>query len=388
MKPKQAACLTVLSLFLSCPAYSAEPTKRSAVEPLLVRVLVAEGQKNTRLSTKGNYQVRILPGLQVVKKGRQLNATAVVTPRGVRLGSDEWTGAGILVETVAEKDLWLNQSQFRGTLSILKDTSGGLFVVNRLPIEAYLYGVLHHEVAPWWPMEALEAQAIAARTYAIYQRKVSKNAQYDLKSNTSSQVYGGSSTERYRTKKAVDNTAGQILTHQGKVFPAYFHATCAGETAGAQEIWKIDLPPISGGVKCRFCVLSPHFHWQARVPLSELEQTMTANGRGVGQILKIEAVSQTPSHRVGSVRITGNLREETIAAKDLRIWIGGNRLKSTTFTVFVQDDAAEFRGKGWGHGVGLCQWGTFGQSLLGHKHEDILSFYYPGSAISKISELS
>lgn len=384
---KQVLLLPLVFVFFLSSAH-ADPAKRSGPEPLMMRVLVAEGQKSFRLSVKGEYELRVLPGLQVVKKGRQLSAEVAVTPRGVRMGSEEWYGAGVLLETAGEKDLWLNQSQFRGTLSIMKDASGGLFAVNRLPMESYLYGVLHHEVAPWWPMEALEAQAIAARTYAYYQRKVSRGAAYDLKSSTSSQVYGGSTTERYRTKKAVDLTAGQILVYDGKVFPAYFHATCAGTTAGASEIWKIDLPPIAGGVKCNFCILSPHYHWQARVPLSEIEQTMNSNGRGVGQILKVEAVSQTPSHRVGSVRITGTLREETIAAKDLRIWIGGNRLKSTMFTVSVQDDAAEFHGKGWGHGVGLCQWGTFGQAVLGHKHQQILSFYYPGSAISKISELS
>jgi stage II sporulation protein D len=96
-------------------------------------------------------------------------------------------------------------------------------------------------------MEALKAQAIAARTYAFNQMQESKASAYDVKNTTSSQVYGGSMSERYRTKLAINQTAGKILKFEGKVFPAYFHATCGGYQAGAQELWKINLTPIAGG---------------------------------------------------------------------------------------------------------------------------------------------
>ena len=108
---------------------------------------------------------------------------------------------------------------------------------------------------------------------------------------------------------------------------------------------------------------------------------MSKYGRPAGQILKIEVISLTPSDRVGSLRITGASQEVVVAAKDFRVWVGGDRLRSTRFTVTVSDDMAEFRGKGWGHGVGLCQWGAFGQALLGHSYEKIIEFYYPGSKI-------
>jgi stage II sporulation protein D len=288
-----------------------------------------------------------------------------------------------VVEPNQDRDLYLDDRRFRGIVTVYKQPNGLMYAVNRLDIEGYLYGVLHHEVAPWWPMEALKAQAVAARTYATYQVSVSKSGPYDLKSSTSSQVYGGSTAERYRTKKAVDRTAGQILIYQGAVFPAFFHATCAGTTAGAQELWKIDLPPISGGSKCSYCRISPHFYWQAKVPLSAIEAKLKENNRSIGQILKIEVVSQTPSGRVGSLKITGTLQEAVIAAKDFRIWVGGDLMKSTDFTVEIKEDVAEFRGKGWGHGVGLCQWGSLGQALIGKSYKDILQFYYPGAEIKK-----
>jgi stage II sporulation protein D len=365
--------VTSFLLLLSFPA-KAELQK--------VRVLIAENQKTIRLTVKDKYVIRALPSLQVVKKGRGLTEMEVVgTPTGFRLGKDSWAGKGFQIEPMTQRDLFLNRSRFRGVIRILKNPKGMLYAINELDVEGYLYGVLPHEVAPWWPMEALKSQAVAARTYALYQVSVSKPLEYDLKSNTSSQVYGGSTTERQRTKRAVDLTKGQTLTYQGKIFPAYFHATCAGITAGAAELWKIDIPPLAGKVECGFCRISPHWHWKAKIPLAEIEEKMQKNSRPVGRILKIEMISQTPSHRAGSLKITGTAGQTVMAAKDFRIWLGGDRIRSLRFTVQVREDAAEFDGKGWGHGVGLCQWGALGQSLLGHDYQKILSFYYPKSEI-------
>lgn len=359
-----------------CRAQESRPPSRE------VRVLVAEDQKDLRVTVKGAYVIKLLPSLQVVKTGHKLQSV-LVTPsaRGIKFGTEEWAAQGFRLETADEKDLFLDRSCFRGFVDILKNPSG-LYAINHLDMESYLYGVLHHEVSPWWPMEALKSQAVAARTYALYQVQVNHAAEYDLKSSTSSQVYGGSTTERYRTKKAVDITAGQVLTYQGKIFPAYFHATCAGLTAGADELWKISLPPLSGKVVCNYCRISPHYIWRARIPFSNIEEKLIKNGRNIGQILNVEIISQTPSHRVGSLRITGTSGEAVIAAKDFRIWVGGDRMRSTNFTLTVRDDSLDLQGKGWGHGVGLCQWGTLGQALLGRKYDTILKFYYPGAEIT------
>lgn len=346
-----------------------------------VRVLVSENQKFIRVVVRGGYAVRALPSLELLDQGKGLNAPVVPTPRGLKVGGREFAVQGVRIEPAEDRDLLANRSRFRGYLDIRRDPGGTMFAVNTLGMEKYLYGVLHHEVSAWWPMEALKAQAIAARSYAAYQASVSRKALYDLKSSTSSQVYGGSTTERLRTKRAVDLTAGQVLAFEGKVFPAYFHATCAGKTAAASELWKISMPPLDGGSACGYCKISPHYYWNARVPLSEIEDLLKKNGRPVGQLLDIAPVTQTPSHRVGRIRFRGTLGESVIAAKDFRVWIGGNRMKSTAFTVSVTEDAAVFRGKGWGHGVGLCQWGALGQALLGRKHGEILRFYYPKSKI-------
>lgn len=368
--------------FVNAASYAASNPVTGPKINLMVRVLVVEEKRALNVTIKGAYRIWALPAGQLLKEGRGLPVEALLpTANGLRLGKEEWRTRGLRIEPLEDRDLFLNQSQFRGTVDILKDKNAFLYAINRLNVENYLYGVMHHEVAPWWPMEALKAQAIAARTYALYQVQVSRPLEFDLKSSTSSQVYGGSTTEKFRTKRAVDLTAGEVLVYQGKIFPAYFHATCAGVTAGAQELWKIDLAPLSGGVHCTFCRLSPHFYWQAKVPVSEIEEKMLKYGHPVGRILKIEIISQTPSGRVGSLRITGTAGDFVMAAKDFRIWIGGDRIRSTRFVITIKDDSAEFNGRGWGHGVGLCQWGALGQALLGHDHGKILKFYYPGAEI-------
>lgn len=354
-----------------------------------VRVLVAENQPSFTLSVRGRYTVRAWPSMQILSKGESLSGLRVAASGAdLIVGKHKVNARGIVVEPERERDLYLNQGRFRGSLRVILVPNQGLSAINVLGMEGYLYGVLHHEVAPWWPMDALKAQAIAARTYAYYQTLVNAAQEYDLKNTTSSQVYGGSTTERYRTRNAVNLTRGQILTFERKAFPAYFHATCGGKTAASDELWNIALPPLRGGVLCSYCKISPHFFWRRSVPLAQIEEVLRGHGQDVGRILRIEPISQTPSGRVGSVRITGTTRDYVIAAKDFRIWLGGDKLRSTRFLIQIVDDVAQFTGEGWGHGVGLCQWGALGQSLVGKSYKDILTFYYPDSAITDTEQVS
>ena len=378
---------TLNILFLGTIFFASQAVSAAGLikEPVFVRVLVAEDRTSMTLTASEGVVLRVLPSGRVVKPRVKIESTRLAsTVDGFRFGNEAFVGQTLVIEPIRDRELFLDETRFRGNITLRKSKNGLMYAVNRLDIESYLYGVLPHEVAPWWPMEALKSQAVAARTYAYYQTQVSRTHEYDVKSGTSSQMYGGSTTERFRSKRAVDHTEGQILTYKGKVFPAYFHATCAGVTAGAKELWNIDLPPIAGGVKCGYCRLSPHFYWQAKVPLSVLESKLKQKEHPVGRVLKIEPVTQTPSGRVGSVRIKGTEQEAVIAAKDLRVLIGGDLMRSTDFTVEVKEDYAEFHGKGWGHGVGLCQWGALGQSLVGRSYKDILSFYYPGSDITSL----
>jgi stage II sporulation protein D len=371
---RAAAIATAAVYGWSCGAF-AEPA------PPTVRVLVTERRTRIQLTVKDGWTLRALPGGALIAQGTSLSVKLTPTPNGFRFGDRTIAATGLLLEAKTARDLYLDDSRFRGHLRFYRDSGNLIYAVNHLDVEGYLYGVLHHEVGTWWPMPALEAQAIAARTYALYEARTKRAQPYDLKSGTSSQVYGGSTTERYRTKKAVDRTRGKVLAYAGKIFPAYFHATCAGRTAGANELWNIDVPPLRGSVACSYCRISPHYYWRASVPFSTIEQKLKDNGRSVGQLLSVEAISRTPSFRIGRLKFTGNAGEAIVAAKDFRVWVGGDKLKSTSFTVESRDDTALFKGKGWGHGVGLCQWGTLGQALVGRQAGTILKMYYPDAEI-------
>ena len=238
----------------------------------MVRVLVTERRTGVILTVKGGWTLRTLPAGTLVARGKNLSAKLAPAPGGFKFQDRVIAASSLMLQPDTERDLYLDKSRFRGHLRFYRDSGNLLFAVNHLDVEGYLYGVLHHEVGTWWPMGALEAQAIAARTYALYEVQTSKAQLYDLKSGTGSQMYGGSTTERYRAKRAVDHTRGKVLTSQGKIFPAYFHATCAGRTAAAKELWDIDVPALAGGTLCSYCRISPHYYWRAAVPFSEIEQ--------------------------------------------------------------------------------------------------------------------
>jgi stage II sporulation protein D len=233
-------------------------------------------------------------------------------------------------------------------------------------------------------MEALKAQAVASRTYAMYQMQENKDNDYDVTSDIYSQVYGGKASERFRTSQAVDETDSQILTFEGKVFPAFFSATCAGHTEDASLLWDTDLTPLKG-VVCGFCRESPHYNWHYVFSLPEIEDKLAQSGRSIKGISQISILGRDNSGRITDLKITSAQEETKIAAKDFRNIIGPNIIRSTNFNVTVVDSDAVFEGLGWGHGAGLCQWGAYFMAKQGYKYEEILKFYYPQAEISSIS---
>jgi len=284
----------------------------------------------------------------------------------------------ILEENAA---IYANEKKLRGDIDIIRKEDGTLLVINRIDIEDYLRGVLNNEVSHWWPMEALKAQAIASRTYALYQAKIRQNADYDLTSDVSSQVYGGKLSERWRTDWAVRATKGQVLTYDGEIFPTYFHAACGGHTKDASDLWNENIEPLKG-TKCSFCRISPHYRWEKSIPLPEIERRLKKAGFSVGKIKFAEEILNIP-------------------AKDFRRAIGNNIIRSTNFSICrggptcppktpmsapktilcVSNNTAHFKGYGWGHGVGMCQWGAYFLSKRHYKADEILRYYYPRTKI-------
>ncbi len=354
--------------------------------PVLVRVAVAKDVPSAKVFIAGSY--KIIDGVtkKSLTEGGYLRV-CLLTAAGtrLRLGEAELGANFIEIESVGGARIYINDRIFRGEIKALK-TGKGLTIVNTVELEEYLYGVVRNEVSTWWPMEAIKAQVIAARTYVLYQIKESRGKDYDVTADVGSQVYGGISSEKWRTNRAVDLTRGKVLVYNGAIFPSYFHATCGGATFDAMNLWNISLPALKG-VKCDWCKKSPHFSWERQVAIQEAKAKLDNAGYPVGDIEGFEVVKRDLSGRVMKIRVKGSQGALDMAGKDFRSIIGPDILRSTNFEAAVIGDNIIFTGLGWGHGVGMCQWGAYYMSRAGKKAEEILSFYYPGSRIEEYKNL-
>lgn len=365
-------------------AMSARPTRPISYP---VRVAVIREAPEITLKIKGDYHIYGLPILESLKEGTNLSKVSVKpTYSGMSMGNEQLKIYGIKIKTDDATDININGRKFRGEMDIIRTEDLRLLVINHLDIEDYIGGVLYHEVSHWWPMEALKAQAIAARTFAIYKSLEAANKDYDLRSDIYSQVYGGKTAERFRTIRAVEETAGKILAYKQEILPAYYHATCGGHTEDASILWNTNLAPLRGR-PCRYCERSPHFNWVREISLDSIEKRLNKSGYKIRDVRGIKTSSRSASGRIKTISIVDSLGVEKIPVNKFRLAVGPNVVKSANFTVRVKDGNAIFKGKGWGHGVGMCQWGAYFMARRGLKATDILRFYYPGAEILELESI-
>ena len=175
-----------------------------------------------------------------------------------------------------------------------------------------------------------------------------------------------------------------ILTYHNRIFPAYFHATCAGHTEDAALLWNIDIEPLKG-VVCNFCKESPHFNWHRVLPLKQIKNTLLEAGyQECADIRDIIILNRDASGRIRDLNIETTNKDIKISAKQFRNIFGPNIIRSTNFNVHIAGNDAVFEGFGWGHGVGMCQWGAYFMAKQGYNYDEILKYYYPQAEISSI----
>ena len=356
--------------------------------PELVRVAIVRDSRELDLAIHGSYRLRDMSSGLVIGTGKYLQESKVrLLGRGILVGLDVYPSKDLTIEPARDASIIIDQRPFRGEVTFIRTPDNHITVVNNINVEDYIKGVLYHEVSHFWPMEALKAQAVAARTYALYSINHGPKP-YDVTNDIYSQVYGGRDSERYRTDLAVDHTRGQVLTYQGKIIPAYFHATCGGATEDAKELWNIpDLPPFRG-VPCAFCKDSPHMHWKKNFRLRDIQNTLNVRGYKVGTIQKISVIDRDRSERISHLKIIQKNGEELIIkGKDFRDVMGPNVLMSNNYEIVIQGYFVDFMGKGWGHGVGMCQWGALGMARQQFNYKQILAYYYPQSELIDYHEL-
>lgn len=278
--------------------------------------------------------------------------------------------------------LSVNGRRYRGSLRICPGQNGDLWVVNELPLEAYLTGLINGEISSGWPLEAVKAQAVAARTYALYQKSRRSAGLYDLDAGVLDQVYGGAGLEDERARRAVRETEREVLLYGGEPIFAVYHACCGGRTESPQHLWPGDFPYLKS-TDCGFCLDSPHFLWNWRVDGAVLRRVLSGAGVLCPPTLGIELGRRSDSRRVLELVLQTEAGRLEIPGKDFRRILGYDVLRSTNFVLKEAEGVYFFSGLGWGHGVGLCQWGARGMAEAGRDYRSILKHYYPGAEIGK-----
>ncbi len=270
----------------------------------------------------------------------------------------------------------INGKSYRGML-IIRRFMGKLLFVNHLDIEDYLKGVVSKEMPPDWPLEALKAQAVIARTYAIYKRThMSDYKGFDLYDSTLDQVYQGLDGEGEKGNRAVESTAGIVITYKGEVIKSYYHSTSGGRTEDPVNVWGKPYPYLRS-VSCGFDRASPSYHWRYSVSLSRLERLLRKKGYGGKGLRAIKVKRYTVSGRNKTLELVYRRSpNQKISAIELRQIVGNTNLKSTHFYAIRNGKSFTFIGKGSGHGVGLCQWGARGMAEKGYHFRDIIRKYY------------
>lgn len=327
------------------------------------------------------------------KRARRLKAgksyPLQASPKGLRLGDMTLSGPARLDPEEPGNAIMVGSKRYRGSLLLRPDEKETVTVVAEMTMENYLLGVLPFEMEPNWPLEALKAQAVVARTFAYYNLGKYKKAGFDLTSDTRTQMYGGLGRDSQPVRLAVSQTRGEVLGFDGQILSVYYHACCGGQTADAGLVWPsgaATLAPLRG-VRDNYCVKSPLFRWTAYFSKAAV-LAAAASSRLIGG--KLRSVSVSGHDRTGNAKlfsIKTSAEALTVKAVELRKRLGASDLKSTRIlSIKTSKAGVEFTGRGSGHGVGLCQWGARLQAEENRSYEQILKFYFPGSVLSVVDE--
>jgi stage II sporulation protein D len=371
-------CIAVMCGFVASPA-SASASART----VSIRVLLLQNLSTFPLSVPPDYSILTQPaGLLPTEADRWRTLQVQAGSRSIRLPE-----LGIEVEELRiaprtqEAVIYAGSKLYRGSLDV-KWRTGGLIVVNTLALEEYLYGVVPKETPTRWEMAALRAQAIVARTYALYKRTRQASRDYDVAAQyIRDQHYEGFGAEHPRATQAVNDTQGLVLTCQGELIPAYYHAESAGYTENSEHVWSSPHPCLRA-VKAQMHPASPYLQWSTALSLQEIRAALAKHGYAMGTIRRLEPVQHSPTGRITLLKISHKSGETVMRGTDFRLALGPEVIRSTRFTVQVRDGRAFFSGQGWGHGVGLCQWCSQGMAEQGYDYEAILTHYYQGAKVS------
>jgi stage II sporulation protein D len=339
---------------------------------LELRVAIRDGVDQLTVGTSTNGVVKSAAGQPVSQTpaGQSLTLTAA----GSQVQVGDWRGNGFWVEPSGDGYVFVGDRWYRGRVFVVP-YNGRMLAVNYVDLEEYLYSVVGGEMPTSWPIEALKAQAVAARTFVLYRRQGGDHPYFDVGSTTAAQVYRGLAEEAPSTLTAVNSTRGQVLTYNGQFILAAFHSASGGYTENVEDIWVQPLPYLRAVQD--FDAGSPVYQWTETVSQS----TFQAQVPGIGNLVQATPLQTTARGRVVEMQLQGTEGAVNLSGNDLRRLF---RLRSTLFSVAVSGNQIQFSGRGFGHGVGLSQWGAHNLAQQGHTYLQILGHYYQGAQLSQL----
>ncbi len=403
-----AAGISIIAVMISCPErYISRTTPEMETETdYWMRVLLSNGVTEFKLSSESALIVsNPQTGKEKQLPGRDEAFHIALESGKFKIDGDFFVESSeVLLTTDEPHILAVNNSRYRGNILLIQNSEATAFsIINHLPLEPYLAGVISAEMPQYWEMEALKAQTIAARTYAMYiKNRFGPRRHFDVTRTQASQVYHGMRAETARTWQAVNRTKGKFLHYRSEnekpeLFTAFYSSACGGHTENSEYVFGEHLPPLSG-VPCPYCyeiAKTSVFYW----PTVKFDKKYVSSAllqkypslKNLEQIVDI-AVARKSDYgdfqRITSLKLTGiNEKTHNIRAEDFRLTIDptGSRIKSTAFKI---TDAGEkwavTNGRGYGHAVGMCQCGAQAIARRGYTAEQILYYYYPGSEILKL----
>jgi stage II sporulation protein D len=384
------------------------PTPQMEVESQFwIRVLVLADARQCTITAASPIRINQagpFPRVQATQALMTIASPAKVTAAGGRLSLSTIAAPGddIILSADGNNILGLNDQRYRGQLRLTVNSDGRTFnVINYVPLEPYLAGVVGAEMPDYWEPEALKAQAIAARTYCLYAKNhIGRSRDWDVSNTQSSQVYKGVNAESSLVWGAVNATYGKVLTLRGgrspseDLFPAYFSSICGGHTENSEHVFGDSAEPLRG-VPCPYCRETARmglFIW----PMVQFDRDTVTRRlvekypklQALGSIKDIQVIEKSDYDdfsRMTRVRLIGETgKTDNVRGEDLRLAIDptGRKIQSAGCNIVQWGNGWAFlHGRGWGHGVGLCQYGAQGMARLGKSYKEILQHYYPSSEI-------
>ncbi|MBU2574542.1 MAG: SpoIID/LytB domain-containing protein [Elusimicrobia bacterium] len=373
--------LVSVLLSLSFPASAADSGDGNGA---VIRVAIARNTPRFTLKTSNRvYAIEIRTGQKYMLLENSSYEIRYIDPSRLALAGTTLESPVKLLSSDGGEKVKLNGRFYKGDIFIKTAPVEKLEVIEQLSIEDYLCGVLGVEMSPDWPLEALKAQAVASRTYAL--KNINPKKDYDLTDGAEMQVYSGAAAVNSRIIKAVNSTRGEVLTYKRKLITAFFHACCGGHTTSAGAAWSgASIKPLAG-VRDPFCSNSRHFRWDFYITARDLLAFIQKRGSTALKIKGVRIYKKDRSGRARTLRFTTDAGSVTVPASDLRKRFGASDIRSTFITRVTRAGGGyKFKGKGWGHGVGMCQDGARQMALNGKNYKRILKHYYPGAAIDDV----